>query len=121
MNPDDIHVFIDLKTARHYAGDRLPVGATLAGMVRVGPRDVGALLILPQGLWVRYTSGETNPLPAVTGSLWVDALRRKHRLSVEECAGLAGTTRATAQGWTAGRAVTARSVKRLLQALNLLG
>ncbi|HPA18851.1 MAG TPA: helix-turn-helix transcriptional regulator [Verrucomicrobiae bacterium] len=116
----DLHVTPDLAAGRHYAGDELPLGALLLGIVREGQRDVGALLLMPRGLWVRYNSGEVRPLPMVVGALWLRALRAKRRLAVEEIGPLAGVKPETYGAWEAGeQPVSVNHIRRLLHALHM--
>lgn len=116
----ELHVTVDLAAARHYAGDELPLGALLLGIVREGARDVGALLLMPRGLWVRYNSGAVRPLPPLAGAKWLGALRAKRRLKVEEIGPLAGVKPETFAGWEAGeQAVSVNHIRRLLRALHM--
>lgn len=116
----DLHVTPDLAAGRHYAGDELPLGALLLGIVRDGPSDVGALLLMPRGLWARYNSGTVKPLPATAGALWLKAIRAKRRLSVEEIGPLAGVKPETFAAWEAGQqAISVNHIRRLLRALHM--
>lgn len=116
----ELRVTVDLAAGRHYAGDELPLGALLLGIVREGQRDVGALLLMPRGLWVRYNSGEVRPLPMVVGALWLKALRAKRRLAVEEIGPLAGVKPETFVAWEAGeQPVSVNHIRRLLRALHM--
>ncbi|MCC6352742.1 MAG: helix-turn-helix transcriptional regulator [Verrucomicrobiae bacterium] len=116
----ELRVTVDLAAGKHYAGDELPLGALMLGIVREGARDVGALLLMPQGLWARYNSGEVRPLPRVAGALWLRALRAKRRLSVEEIGPLAGVRPETFAEWEGGgQAVSVNHIRRLLRALHM--
>lgn len=117
---DELHVTPDLAAGRHYAGDELPLGALLLGIVREGRRDVGALLLLPQGLWVRYNAGGIRPLPPRAGALWLAAIRAKRRLSFEEIGALSGVKPDTFAAWEAGeQPVSVNHIRRLLRALHM--
>lgn len=116
----DLHVTPDLAAGRHYAGDELPLGALLLGIVREGTSDVGALLLMPRGLWVRYNSGTVRPLAAVAGALWLKALRAKRRLAVEEIGPLAGVKPETFAAWETGQQpISVNHIRRLLRALHM--
>jgi len=116
----DLHVTPDLAAGRHYAGDELPLGALLLGIVRENASDVGALLLLPRGLWVRYNSGTVKPLPPAAGALWLKAIRTRRRLAVEEIGPLAGVKPETFGAWEAGQQpVSVNHIRRLLRALHM--
>lgn len=116
----DLHVTVDLAAGRHYAGDELPLGALLLGIVREGARDVGALLLMPRGLWVRYNSGAVRALPPMAGALWLKALRLKRRLAIEEIGPLAGVKPETFAAWESGeQAISVNHIRRLLRALHM--
>lgn len=116
----ELRVTVDLAAGRHYAGDELPLGALLLGIVREGRNDVGALLLMSQGLWARYNSGEVRPLPPVAGAQWLKALRAKRRLTIEEMGPLAGVTPETFGAWETGqRPISVNHVRRLLRALHM--
>lgn len=115
-----LHITLDMDAGRHYAGSDLPPGATLAGCVRQGSRLVGALLLMPLGLWVRYNAGETTPLSVDTGAIWLKAVCAGRQLTPEECAGLARVKPARMESWMKGEAVDPKAMRRLLTALHLL-
>ena len=123
MRPEmnvELKVTVDLAAGRHYAGDELPLGALLLGIVREGQRDVGALLLMPRGLWVRYNSGAVRPLLPVAGAMWLQALRTKRRLATEEIGPLAGVKPETFAAWETGeQPVSVNHIRRLLRALHM--
>ncbi len=116
----ELRITVDLAAGRHYAGDELPFGSLLLGIVREGRNDVGALLLMSQGLWARYNSGEVRPLARIAGALWLRELRAKRRLSPEEMGPLAGVTPATFAAWESGeRPISINHIRRLLRALHM--